>query len=120
MEVITTKHTPMTSRVQAAMTTLTDKHEIGECVAMAAKFALKYKKTMDRKKLDATTIELPRPSTISARLALFPSTNATAAEVARLALMFAVPHDLKSAIKRAKQWIVTLIQIDRHFCGSCG
>ena len=48
----------MTSRVQAAMTTLTDKHEIGECAAMAAKFAVKYKKTMDRKKLDATTIGL--------------------------------------------------------------
>ena len=48
----------MTSRVHATMTTLTDQHGIGERVAMAAKFAVKYKKTMDRKNMDATTIEL--------------------------------------------------------------
>ena len=57
VQVTTTMKMPMTSRRQAAMTTLIDKQEIGASVAIAAEFAVKYKKTMDRKKLDATAIK---------------------------------------------------------------
>ena len=61
-------------RVQSAMATLINKQELGESLAMAAEFALRFKKTMDRQQLDATTIE---PLLVDIRSAVFDITAAS-------------------------------------------
>ena len=51
------RYKPISTRVKRAMADLVDKQEIGEYVQMKANYALKFKKTTDRKPLDATAIE---------------------------------------------------------------
>ena len=46
----------MSTRIHEAMASLIDKQEIGEYVRMAAEYVLKFKKTTDRKQLDATAL----------------------------------------------------------------
>ena len=51
------RYKPISTRVKRAMADLVDKQEIGEYVQMKAEYALKFKKTTDRKPLDPTAIK---------------------------------------------------------------